>query len=183
MESRTMVKMEAFLRLCAMMLSILAACLVGLDSQTKLLFNTIERKATFRDLDALFVLVHVDSVVAGYNLLQLGRCFISARFEGSLKGSYLYLAWVCFLLDQIAVYVSFGANSAALQASVLAITGARSFQWMKLCNRYTRFCVQIGGALFCSYAASLFMAVISSISAFNLFRLYSPKQFLLLKFN
>lgn len=82
---------------------------------------------------------------------------------------------------QAVVYITFAANTAAVAASVLAITGADNFAWMKLCNKYTRFCIQIGGALLCGYFASIFMAILSSISAFNLFRLYSPKQFLLLK--
>ncbi|CAB4262258.1 unnamed protein product [Prunus armeniaca] len=138
-------------------------------------------KATFRDLKALLVLVYVVSVAAGYNLLQLGKCSKSAWYKENLKGSNIYVAWLCFLLDQVAVYVTFGANSAALEASVLAIKGAQDFQWMKLCNKYTRFCFQIGGALACGYVACILMAWISLISAFNLFRLYSPKKFLLLK--
>ncbi|CAL5385363.1 unnamed protein product [Camellia sinensis] len=52
---------------------------------------------------------------------------------------------------------------------------------MKLCDKYTRFCIQIGGALLCGYAASLSLALISILSGFSLFRLYSPKRFFLLK--
>uniref|UniRef100_A0A5B7AU82 CASP-like protein n=2 Tax=Davidia involucrata TaxID=16924 RepID=A0A5B7AU82_DAVIN len=175
------VKKEAFLRLFAILLLVLTACLVGFDTQTKVIFASITRKATFRDLNAFLVLVCIDSLAAGYNLLQVVRCYLSFRFKGDLMGSYKNLAWVCFLSDQAVVYTVFAANSAALEASVLAVSGAKGFQWMKLCNRYTRFCIQIGGALLCGYGASLFMAVISSISAYTLFRLYSPKQFLLLK--
>ncbi|KAF6150589.1 hypothetical protein GIB67_013150 [Kingdonia uniflora] len=78
-------------------------------------------------------------------------------------------------------YVSYATNLAAAQASILAITGSSQLQWMKLCNIYTRFCFQIGGGLLCGFLASLLMAVISSISAFNLFRFYSTKEFLVLK--
>ncbi|KAF3452806.1 hypothetical protein FNV43_RR03239 [Rhamnella rubrinervis] len=182
MELKKIMKTEILLRICAVLDLVLTACLVRLDTQTKR-FTFFDRKATFRDLDALQVLVYVATVAAGYNLLQLIKCSVSAAvsFEGNWKGSYLYLAWVCFLLDQIAVYITFMANSAALQASLLAVTGAKDFQWMKLCNTFTRFCVQIGGSLLCGYMACLLMAFTSSISAFNLFRLYSPKRFLLLK--
>jgi uncharacterized protein (TIGR01569 family) len=86
-----------------------------------------------------------------------------------------------YKLKQVAAYITFAANLAALEGSVLAVTGAKEFQWMKICNRFTRFCNQIGGALICGFVASLLMAVISSISAFILFRLYSPKRFLLFK--
>ncbi|KAL0453473.1 UNVERIFIED_CONTAM: CASP-like protein 2C1, partial [Sesamum latifolium] len=80
-----------------------------------------------------------------------------------------------------ASYVVFAATTAGVQASALALTGEKSFQWMKLCNKYTRFCFQIGGALACGYIAAILMVITSSISAYALFRLYSPKHFLLLK--
>ncbi|KAF8392910.1 hypothetical protein HHK36_021150 [Tetracentron sinense] len=174
-------KAEGFLRFFSLGLLALTACLVGLDAQTKEIFFSLERKATFRDLNALLALVYVDSIAAGYNLLQLSKCFFISGFNGNPTGSYKNLAWVFFFLDQMAAYVCFAANLAATQASLLAVTGASQFQWMKICNRYTRFCIQIGGALLCGLIASLVMAVISSISAFNLFRLYSSKQFLVLK--
>lgn len=82
---------------------------------------------------------------------------------------------------QAAVYTVFAAQSAAVEASAIALAGVRSLQWMKLCNRFTRFCIQIGGALLCGYAAVLVLVVVSSLSAFQLFRLYSPKKFLQLK--
>lgn len=69
-------------------------------------------------------------------------------------------------------YVLFSATMAALQGSLIAVTGVGSFQWSKVCNIYTRFCVQVGGSLICGIAASLAMAVVSSLSAYRLFRLY-----------
>ncbi|KAH8482007.1 hypothetical protein Peur_068403 [Populus x canadensis] len=173
-------KIEAILRGIAILLLVSTACLVGLDSQTKFVI-VYEKEVTYKDLHALVVLVYVDAVAAAYNLLQLCRCSVSALSQGNFKGSYRYLSWACFVLDQLAAYTTFAAHSAALQHSVLVITGAKVFQWMKWCNRFTRFCFQIGGALTCGYIASVLMVMISFISAFNLFRLYSPKHFLRLK--
>ncbi|GMY35395.1 CASP-like protein 2C1 [Fagus crenata] len=173
-------RINVYLRVCAILLLVLTACLVGLDTQTKQVFF-VDRTATFRDLDALLTLVYVDAVAAFYNLLQLCKCLISAKFEGNLRCAYIYVSWIGLLLDQLAAYITFAATSASLAVSVLAITGQKDFQWMKLCNKFTRYCIQIGGALICGYVASILMAVISFISAFNLFRNYSPKRFLHLK--
>ncbi|XP_011069901.1 CASP-like protein 2C1 isoform X2 [Sesamum indicum] len=170
-------RIETFLRVLSTVLLVLTACLVGFDSQTKVFFYTYARKATFRDLNALYVLVWVDAAAAAYNLIQLFRSFRKDLADNS----YTYLRWGTYLLDQAASYVVFAANTAAVQASVLALTGEKSFQWMKLCNRYTRFCIQIGGALACGVIAAILTVIISSISAYALFRLYSPKHFLLLK--
>ncbi|XP_004309969.1 PREDICTED: CASP-like protein POPTRDRAFT_578614-like [Fragaria vesca subsp. vesca] len=134
-------------------------------------------------VSGLLVLVYVDAVVAGYNLLRLIAKFpMSAGLvKENPKGSNVYVAWLSLLLDQIAVYVAFGANSAAFQAALVALKGIPEFQWMKLCNKYSRFCFQIGGALSCGYLACLLMILISFITAFKLFRLYSPKKLFVLK--
>uniref|UniRef100_A0A7N0SWW8 CASP-like protein n=1 Tax=Kalanchoe fedtschenkoi TaxID=63787 RepID=A0A7N0SWW8_KALFE len=163
-------RMQLVLRAVAVLVLVLTACLVGLDSQTKLVFGILEKKATFRDLDALFVLVHVVSVAAGYNLVQLGQEIATRnRSEGRSSSSsfYLYLNWVCFFFDQVAVYLVFAANCAALEASMLAVTGAERLQWMKLCDTFTRFCFQMGGGLVCGFIACFVMAAISSYVSFK----------------
>ncbi|XP_071724131.1 CASP-like protein 2C1 [Rutidosis leptorrhynchoides] len=178
MEKKWIAKAEVCLRLSAILLLVLTACLVAFDSQQKVIFY-VDIKVTYKDLKALVVLVCVDSVAAAYNLVQLVRC--SSSFKVKSKSFYIYLAWATYLLDQIAVYMVFATTCAALEHSVLVLTGSKSFQWLKWCNRFTTFCFQTGGALACNYVATAAMALISLISAFNLFRLYSPKNFLLLK--
>lgn len=159
---------------------VLIACLAGLDSETKVIFY-VQKKASFRDLRALVGLLYITSLAAAYNLLVLGCYSFSAWCKGSSAESYTYLAWLRFVLDQAAVYVVFAGNLAATEHALLVVTGEKNFQWMKWCNKYTRFCFQIGGSLSCGFVASLVMASIATISAFNLFRFYSPKKFLRLK--
>ncbi|PON56854.1 Casparian strip membrane protein [Parasponia andersonii] len=173
-----MAKAQLILRVLAVSLLVFTASLVGFSTETKEVL-LVRKKATFRDLNSLYVSVYVYSVAAGYNLLRL--CNLSAWFERNSKWTNVGLVWAGLLLDQLAIYFTFGANTAALQASILAVTGQNEFQWMKLCNRFTRFCIQIGGAMICGYIACIVMILVTSFSAFNLFRLYSPKRFLLLK--
>ncbi|KAL5149527.1 CASP-like protein 2C1 [Glycine soja] len=174
-----MARGEVCLRVSAILVLVLTACLVALDTQTKVVFISIEKKATYKDLNALKILVYVTCAAAGYNLLLLCKHSIWSR--KNFKGSYLCMAWICFSLDQIAVYMTFAANTATMGAAVLAISGSEAFQWLKVCDKFTRFCVEIGGALLCGYAASMLMALISTISAYKVFRMYSPKWFLRLK--
>ncbi|XVE80006.1 hypothetical protein DITRI_Ditri14bG0104000 [Diplodiscus trichospermus] len=173
-------KMEAFLRLSAILVLVLTACLVSFNHQTKVIFY-VEKKASFKDLRALIGLVYITSLAAAYNLLQLSCYSFSAWCKGSPLKSHRYLAWFRYVLDQAAVYAVFAGNLVALEHSLLVVTGQKNFQWLKWCDKYTRFCFQIGGSLLCGVVSSLMMAFIASISAFNLFRLYSPKKFLLLK--
>ncbi|KAK7329813.1 hypothetical protein VNO77_23993 [Canavalia gladiata] len=174
-----MARGEVFLRVLAIVVLVVTACLVAFDTQTKVVILTIEKTATYKDMNALKILVYITSVAAGYNFLQL--CKHSTCSKGNFQGSYIYMAWICFLLDQIAVYITFAANTAAFGASMLAVTGSEALQWLKVCDKFTRFCIQIGGALLCGYVASILMALISAISAYKVFRMYSPKWFMRLK--
>ncbi|CAA0809708.1 CASP-like protein 2C1 [Striga hermonthica] len=167
--------MEALLRIISVVMLALTACLVAFDSQTKTLFFTLTKTATFRDMNALYVIVWIDTAVATYNLLQLLRGYMLPGFRKDLTPSHRFVGWAVYLLDQVATYTVFAGNTAAVQASMLAVTGEKSLQWMKVCNKFTRFCTQIGGALLCGYVAAILMVITSSISAYGLFRLYSPK--------
>ncbi|KAB2079476.1 hypothetical protein ES319_A05G006300v1 [Gossypium barbadense] len=173
-------KIEALIRLSTIVMLVLTACLIGLDSQTKVIFY-VQKKASFKDLRALVGLLYITSLAAAYNLLQLCCSSFSASYKGSSLQSYAYLAWLRYILDQAVVYAVFAGNLAALEHSFLVLTGEENFQWLKWCNKYTRFCTQIGGSLLCGFVASLLMFSIASISAFNLFRLYSPTKFMHLK--
>ncbi|KAL1202901.1 CASP-like protein 2C1 [Cardamine amara subsp. amara] len=165
---------EVILRLCIVFLLLVTSCLVGLDSQTKNI-TLIEKKVTFRDLFALQVELYIDVVVAAYNLVHLALDWYGIEQKTSNS------KWLSYILDQTAAYVVFAATSAAAQHSLLVITGSRELQWMKWCFKFTRFCIQIGSAIVLNYAAAALMLILSSLSAFNLFRLYSPKRFFHLK--
>ncbi|KAI9126117.1 hypothetical protein K1719_003535 [Acacia pycnantha] len=174
---------EICLRVSAILVLVLTALLVAFDSQTKVILY-LTKKATYHDLEALKILVSVTSAAAVFNLLQICKLiFLVPAFSGGKSNGHylLYLAWLCFLLDQVGMYVTFGVNTAAVEAAMIALNGVKATLWMKVCDRFTRFCVQMGVALLCGYVASLIMAIISCVSAYNLFRLYSSSSFLRLK--
>ncbi|XP_028775364.1 CASP-like protein 2C1 [Neltuma alba] len=181
MEALREARSEIYLRVSAILVLVLTACLVAFDSQTKVIIYTITKKATYKDLEALKILVYVTSAAAVFNFLQICKHLVPAFSGGKSNGYLLYLAWFCFLLDQVGVYVTFGSNTAAMEAATIALNGAKALQWLKVCDKFTRFCIQIGVALLCGYVASFIMAIISCVSAYNLFRLYSSSSFLRLK--
>lgn len=174
-------KIEATLRLFALLTLLLAAIVMVTDNQNIVYFGVYKMKINYRLAYIFKVSLYVYFVGAGYTLLQLVRCLaFTNNEEVKLSWSSHILKWLHFLLDQVAVYVVFAIVCASAQMSLLGLVGAKELQWMKLCSKYVRFCFQIGGSLACGAVAFTLLAVISGISTFNLFRWYSP-NFLCLK--
>ncbi|GFY91628.1 uncharacterized protein family [Actinidia rufa] len=141
---------ELVLRCLICSLGLVAAVLVGSDTQVREIFS-IQKKAKFTDMKALVFLVVANGLAAAYSLVQGLRCVVMA---------YLMLAAV----------------AAALQSSMFAKIGEPELQWMKICNLYGKFCNQVGEGIASALFASLSMVVLSGISAFSLFRLYGGNK-------
>ncbi|XP_068648783.1 CASP-like protein 2C1 isoform X2 [Aristolochia californica] len=92
---------EALLRFLALVSAVLAGCLVALDKQTKKVFLSLQRTATYKDLRALEVVVIIEAVVATYQFVQLVKCLIFAKPGAITSWCKLCSHWVCFLLDQV----------------------------------------------------------------------------------
>ncbi|KAK1311900.1 hypothetical protein QJS10_CPA07g00459 [Acorus calamus] len=160
---------EVVLRCLVCGLGVLVAALVGTDTQVKEIFS-IEKKAKFTDMKSLLFLVVTNGIVAGYSLIQGIRCVVSM-----IKGRVLFnkaLAWAIFSCDQVMAYVTLAALAAATQSAMLAEEGQVEMQWLKVCGLYGSFCTQIGEGIVAALVVSLTTITISSLSAFNLFRLY-----------
>ncbi|WJZ96064.1 hypothetical protein VitviT2T_014787 [Vitis vinifera] len=164
---------ELVLRCVICGLGILAAVLVGTDTQVKVIF-TIQKKAKFTDMKALVFLVIANGIAAAYSLIQGLRCVVSM-----VRGSVLFskpLAWAIFSGDQVIAYLTLAAVAAAAQSSVFGEFGQPELQWMKICNMYGKFCNQVGEGIVSAVGVSLSMVILSGISAFSLFRLYGGNK-------
>ncbi|KAL7212384.1 hypothetical protein ACSBR2_015132 [Camellia fascicularis] len=88
---------ELVLRCAICVLGILAAVLIGSDTQVKQIFS-IQKKAKFTDMKALVFVVVANGLAAGYSLVQGLRCVVSI-----VRGTLLFnkpLAWAIFSADQ-----------------------------------------------------------------------------------
>ncbi|KAK9132947.1 hypothetical protein Scep_012475 [Stephania cephalantha] len=164
---------EVVLRCLVCGLGVLAAVLIGSDTQVRVIFS-VQKKARFTDMKALVFLVIADGIVAAYSLIQCLRCVVSM-----IRGSVLFnrpLAWIIFSGDQVMAYVMLAAVAAAAQSAVFAKLGQPELQWMKICDMYGKFCNEVGEGIASALVVSLSMVAVSCLSAFNLFRLYGGKS-------
>ncbi|ESQ52197.1 hypothetical protein EUTSA_v10017259mg [Eutrema salsugineum] len=164
---------ELILRCSVCALALVAAILIATDTQVKEIF-TIQKKAKYTDMKALVFLVVVNGIAAAYSLLHMVRCVV-----GMMKGSVLFskpLAWAIFSGDQAIAYLTVAGVAAAAQSAAFAKLGEPELQWMKICTIYGKFCNQVGEGIATALLASIGMVLISSISAFALFRLYGGNK-------
>ncbi|XP_020230632.1 CASP-like protein 2B1 [Cajanus cajan] len=164
---------EVVLRGVSLGLGVLSIVLVVTDTQVKEFFS-FQKKAKFTDMKALVFLVVANGLTVGYSLIQGLRCVVSM-----VRGNVLFskpLAWLIFSGDQVMAYVTVAAVAAAMQSGLLGRLGQAEFQWMKLCNMYGKFCNQMGEGIASAFVVSLSMVLLSSISAFSLFRLYGTNK-------
>ncbi|KAK2978516.1 hypothetical protein RJ640_010162 [Escallonia rubra] len=164
---------ELVLRCLICGLAVLAAVLIGSDTQVKTIFG-VQKRAKFTDMKALVFLVVANGLAAAYSLVQGLRCVVSM-----VRGSVLFskpLAWAIFSCDQLMTYLTLAAVAAAAQSAVYAKLGQPELQWMKICNMYGKFCNQVGEGIASALIVSLSMVVLSGISAFSLFRLYGENK-------
>ncbi|KAL2926000.1 CASP-like protein 2C1 [Bienertia sinuspersici] len=59
----------------------------------------------------------------------------------------------------MAVYVVFAIVCASTQLSIFALTGVKEVEWMEVCSKFMRFCIQIGGSIACGFVASAILAL------------------------
>ncbi|KAJ1260185.1 hypothetical protein BS78_10G213200 [Paspalum vaginatum] len=94
------VKAEGFLRGGCAALAAAAALLVGLSTQTENVL-LIRKRATVKDVQALWVLAMAAAAAAGYHLLQLLKCaYLGRAGVNPCRRSSAALAWTCLLLDK-----------------------------------------------------------------------------------
>ncbi|KAL6629078.1 hypothetical protein ACP70R_028843 [Stipagrostis hirtigluma subsp. patula] len=166
------VRAESLVRGACAAMAAAAALLLGLSAQTKTVLF-VQKKAVPKDVQALWVLILAAAAAAGYHVVQLAMClYVDRRLAGAGGCRRLSrgVACVSFLLDKGCAYMVFATTVAALQACVVGLVGVEALQWSKLCNIYTRFCVQAAAGMFCSMLAAGGMAVVSAFSARDLFR-------------
>ncbi|XP_025607896.1 CASP-like protein 2B1 [Arachis hypogaea] len=88
---------ELVLRFMILGLGLVAAVLIGTDSQVKVFFS-FKKEAKFIDVKALVSLVVANGLAAGYSLIQGLRCVVSLVRESVLFNKPL--AWAIFSADQ-----------------------------------------------------------------------------------
>ncbi|CAN1811348.1 CASP-like protein 2C1 [Linum perenne] len=106
---KRVVMAECGLRSGAVLSLVVAACLVGFDSETEFVLFS-EKRVTYKDLNSLTALVYVDIAAAAYNLTRLVVLLVTRRWRSETSKSngetasfsmVVVSSWFGFILDQV----------------------------------------------------------------------------------
>lgn len=161
---------DVILRFLAFALTLVAAIVVGVDKQTKLVSMTVASTlppisvpvtAKWHYMSAFVYFVVANAVACAYAALSL---LLVLATRGAKKG----LGLMIITLDLVMVALLFSSGGAALAVGLIGYEGNSHVQWNKVCNVFGRFCNQVAGAVVVSLLGSAVFLLLVLLAAINL---------------
>lgn len=161
---------DVMLRFLAFALTLVAAIVVGVDKQTKLVSMTVASTlppisvpvtAKWHYMSAFVYFVVANAVACAYAALSL---LLVLATRGAKKG----LGLMIITLDLVMVALLFSSGGAALAVGLIGYEGNSHVQWNKVCNVFGRFCNQVAGAVVVSLLGSAAFLLLVLLAAINL---------------
>ncbi|KAA8527488.1 hypothetical protein F0562_034797 [Nyssa sinensis] len=162
---------EMVLRVLGLALTLVAAIIVGVDKQTKVvpipvfsnlppLYVPLTAKSHY--ISAFVYFVVTNAIACLYAAVSL--LLITLANRGGKQG----LALVIIILDLVMVAMLFSGNGAATAVGVLGYKGNSHVHWNKVCNVFGNYCHQLGAAVILSLLGSLAFLWLVGLAALNL---------------
>ncbi|PRQ39091.1 putative casparian strip membrane protein [Rosa chinensis] len=155
---------ESLVRVLAVLLTLVAAIVQGLNKQTKVVpikvvptlpAIYIPLTAKWHDLSAFAYLLVANVIACVYAAFSLVLSFANRGTKKSSLGLFI------IVLDILIVGVLFSAIGAAMAIGLIGYHGNSHVQWNKVCNVFDRFCHQvIASVVLTQFAALAFIFLV-----------------------
>ncbi|KAH7578413.1 hypothetical protein JRO89_XS01G0378500 [Xanthoceras sorbifolium] len=162
---------DIILRILVLFITFVAAVLVGVDKETKLISVSVIESlpplhvtvtAKWQYLSALVYFLVSNTIACSYAAASLAYSIIAA---GKLKND---TALALTILDLIIMGLLSSATGAAMAVGVLGHEGNSHLQWNKVCNLFGGFCRQFAVALVLSLLGSFVFLLLVVVAILNL---------------
>ncbi|XP_027933425.1 CASP-like protein 1E1 isoform X2 [Vigna unguiculata] len=131
---------DLFLRLFAILLTLVASVVIGADKQTAIV------PIKFVESMPPLYFVGANAMACAYAALSL-----LLRLGNRRKG----METVITVFDTLMVALLFSSNGAAIAVGLLGLQGNSHVHWNKVCNIFGKFCDQVAASLFISLLGSI----------------------------
>ncbi|CAI0626937.1 unnamed protein product [Linum tenue] len=162
---------ELVLRAGALLLTLAAAIVLGINKQTKTvpvqIISTmppvnVPVSAKWHYLSAFTFFVVCNAIACAYAFFSLLLALIGK------KGA----AAATVILDLLTVALLFAGNGAATAVGLIGYKGNSHVRWNKVCNVFDRFCHQVAAALGLSLVGSVLFVLLVLVAVVRLHRKY-----------
>ncbi|KAL2899994.1 CASP-like protein 1E2 [Bienertia sinuspersici] len=161
---------ESVLRVLALLLTLTAAILLGLDKQTKIVPLQLSPSlppfylpavAKYTYVSAYVYFVAANSIACAFAAISL---VIACTNKGGGKQSFLRM--MIIVADLVMVALLFSSIGAATSIGIVGLKGNSHLQWKKVCDLFGKFCHQVMASVALSLlgAIAFFLLLIISVS-------------------
>ncbi|CAN1149931.1 CASP-like protein 1E1 [Linum perenne] len=161
---------EIVLRIGALLLTLAAAIVMGVDKQTKIVplvivptlpAVNVPVSAKWHYLSAFTFFVVANAIACTYALISLIVAVAAKKRMASA---------VTMIMDVLMVALLFAGNGAATAVGLLGKNGNSHVRWNKVCNVFGRFCNQVAASVGLSLIGSLLFVLVVLVAVMRLHR-------------
>ncbi|KAE8735002.1 CASP-like protein 1E1 [Hibiscus syriacus] len=169
---------ESILRVLALLLTLAAAIVIGVNKQTEFLpvqftpaFPVVDVafKAKWYYLSALVYLMVANIAASAY-------AAISTLIVLATRTADIGFAQTIIIFDVTVVGLLFSANGAALAVGIIGYKGNSHLQWNKVCNVFDNFCDRIAISIVMSLVASFAFIGLVALAVLSLQKRFAPRS-------
>ncbi|KGN57072.1 CASP-like protein 1E1 [Cucumis sativus] len=151
-------KLEVILRVLGFLLSLVAAIVMGVDKETKVVPITISSNlppfpivvvAKWHYVSAFVYLLATNVIASSYGLLSLMLTLSNKNRSNNV------LTLLIIVLDTVTVALLSSGTGAALAIGVMGYEGNSHVGWNKVCDTFGRFCKQVAASALLSLAGAI----------------------------
>ncbi|TXG63513.1 hypothetical protein EZV62_010507 [Acer yangbiense] len=171
---------DMMLRILGLLVTLVAAVLVGVDKETKVLSVTVIKTlpplhvpvtAKWQYLSAIVYFMVSNTIAYSYAAASLAYSitFLTGKFKNNTA------ILVRTILDLIILGLLSSATGAGMAVGVLGREGNSHVLWNKVCNLFGGFCREFAAALILSLVGSLVFLLLVVVAVFNLHKRSSSR--------
>ncbi|XVF62658.1 hypothetical protein PTKIN_Ptkin09bG0026000 [Pterospermum kingtungense] len=176
--SRTVSNCGLVLRVLALLLTLAAAIVLGVDKQTKIVSVQITPTLPPVNIAAQakwhYLSAFVYSMVS--NIIACSYAAISMLIVLGTRNGKMGLAHTIIILDLLMVGLLFSSNGAALAIGLMGYKGNSHVRWNKVCNVFDKFCNQVAVSIVLSMVGSLAFMALIALSVFTLHKRFGVRN-------
>ncbi|KAK9052811.1 hypothetical protein SSX86_029441 [Deinandra increscens subsp. villosa] len=169
---RRLRRTDLAVRVLALVLTLAAAVVLGVNKQTTTVTVTIVPSLPPVNLPVTAKWLHMSAFVYFViaNAIACSYTALSLILTLATKGGTKKVSVMVTILDLVVVALLFSAIGASGAVGLIGYQGNSHVQWEKVCNVFDKFCHQVAAAMALSFIGSIAYLLLIELAVFDIYR-------------